>query len=257
MRMRMRMRSQPMSRGHWIFAAATLWGIGGLFVAPDRAEAQRFARYRQADSNTQPGPGPVVVPSPPPSPTPAPQPSAAPAQPPGSPAPAPAPAAEPASPESKPPASPPESEKPAASSKPQPPRYRNGLLFRYQMPCPPLPPDADRDTFYGTRYDDRDAPLQYHYWERKRGGLYGQLLPAQCTACNAPFFRGRPGGVIGPGCEASHPAHRLIHGAFHHLKPVGYYYSGGCWVPKYDLDPWVIGPDNFPYPFKRDHHRGG
>lgn len=133
----------------------------------------------------------------------------------------------------------------------------SGLFTRFQPPTPKLPADRDRDTFYGSRYDNPDASPAYKFNCPKRGGLYGQHLPTNCTTCYSPYFRGQAGGSIGPECVPSHPKKRLLDGIFHPLKPIGHYYGGGCWVPKYDLDPWVIGPDNFPYPFKQDHLHGG
>ena len=132
---------------------------------------------------------------------------------------------------------------------------RSGLLSRFAPAPTRLPPDPDRDTFYGTRYElpDPNRPNAHSH-----GGLYGQRLKAQCTACVSPSFRGAPGkSTLNEGCRPGHPAFRLITNTLHPFRPVDSYYDGGCYVPIYDLDPLVTGPGPYPWPFFRRQPAGG
>ncbi len=135
---------------------------------------------------------------------------------------------------------------------------RSGLITRYSPPLHPfLPPDEDRDSFYDTRY--ADDPYSKYANSMCDGGLYGKRWPADCTASFYPYFRGSPGlSTIGPGCQ---PYHSYIGRAFgnfvHPFRPVCYYYDRGSYVPVYDLDPLIVGPGPFPWPYLKRQHNGG
>jgi hypothetical protein len=133
---------------------------------------------------------------------------------------------------------------------------RSGLLDRFEPIEPHLPHDKDRDTFYTTRWGDKD---QVHRPNNiKNGGLYGRFWKAECTACVYPFFRGSPGrSTLCPDCKRKHFSSRLVRNVFHPFKPVGMYYTGGCYVPIYDLDPLVPGVGPYPYGVFKKEHGGG
>lgn len=135
---------------------------------------------------------------------------------------------------------------------------RSGIVTRYIPREPWMPPDRKRDVFFGTRYDQDHGRPSYDIRNPKRGGLYGQMLTPGCATCYSPYFTGKPGVPrSGPACEPSHPLFRFPNSLLSPLKPVNYYYAGGCWTPVYDLDPWTIGPGTFPYPRVFDHIKGG
>jgi hypothetical protein len=127
-------------------------------------------------------------------------------------------------------------------------RQRSGLITRFTSIKSLLPQDPKRDTFWDYRYGD--VPTQIGQNCMLDGGLYGRPLKADCTACVAPYFWGSPGkSTIGPHCKAPFPASRWLGNAPHPFRPVGMYYDRGCYVPIYDLDPWVPGPGPFPWRF--------
>jgi hypothetical protein len=130
-------------------------------------------------------------------------------------------------------------------------RQRSGLVSRFTTPPAYLPPDADRDTFEGTRYadeqDDAHVFAPRNSW--RNGGMYGKPLPACCTKTTYPFFRGTPGGHVGEECQSGHAAlQRWVLNPFQPFKPVGMYYDRGAHVPIYDFDWTVPGPGPFPWP---------
>jgi hypothetical protein len=133
---------------------------------------------------------------------------------------------------------------------------RSGLLTR-NIPFPNvLPPDPKRDTFYGTHWGD--SPVRKYPNNPLTSGLYGQRYQPDCTACFSPSFRGAPGvNSVGPNCQRGPKMARFVTNIFHQFKPVGHYYSGGCFTPIYDLDPLVPGPGPFPYPFFISRPIGG
>ena len=128
-------------------------------------------------------------------------------------------------------------------------RERSGLFTRIAPILPRLPVDRDRDLFYDTRWEPRHPSERGHWinsW--KDGGLYGLPLSAGCTSCRAPFFRGSPGvGTLDESCRPPSPVGRVLGNIVHPFRPVDSYYSGGCYVPVYDLDPLVPGPGWFPW----------
>lgn len=129
---------------------------------------------------------------------------------------------------------------------------RSGLVSRFVPIEPHLPPDDDRDTFYTTRWGDHPPGDRINSYTD--GGLYGRLYKDRCTACSYPYFRGSPGrDTMCPECHPCHRALRPVTNAVHPFRPVGHYYAGGCYVPVYDLDPWVPGPGPYPWShfFKR------
>ncbi len=135
-------------------------------------------------------------------------------------------------------------------------RQRSGLITRYQPIVSHLPVDRDRDILYGAKWKDRDPHNRTdHRNSFKDGGMYGEPLSADCTKSVYPYFYGSPGrSTIGPDCEGCHEAgRRILTNAVHPFKPVGSYYSGGSYVPIYDLDYFVPGPGPFPWShfFKR------
>ncbi len=133
---------------------------------------------------------------------------------------------------------------------------RSGLLTRYTPEIRSnLPPDPDRDQFYlGRRWGE---PSPKHPNLFCNSGLYGLQYKNQCTACYSPYFSGSPGGTTAPGC-CEPVRFRVLSNFVHPWRPVGGYYSGGCAVPIYDLDPFVPGPGRFPFPwlYKRQHQGG-
>jgi hypothetical protein len=135
-------------------------------------------------------------------------------------------------------------------------QQRSGLLDRFIPIEPHLPHDKDRDDFYTTRWGDKDEVHRPN--NIKNGGLYGRFWKAECTACVYPFFRGSPGqSTICPDCRRKHFSSRLVRNVFHPFKPVGMYYTGGCYVPIYDLDPLVPGVGPYPYGVFPKQHGGG
>lgn len=149
---------------------------------------------------------------------------------------------------------------PARGQVPQPTvpdvNQRSGLISRFIPIQPWLPKDADRDTFYDTRWADRPEVRWPNHI--KHGGIYGLRWGGDCTECNYPNFRGSPGrSTLDPGCRYHHPAARWYENFIHPWRPVCHYYEGGCFVPVYDLDPLVTGPGPFPWPFLLKGHNGG
>lgn len=140
-------------------------------------------------------------------------------------------------------------------------RERSGLFTRIVPIDPHLPPDRKRDVFYNSKWLPR---LQHNrgIWinDWKDGGLYGRVLPAGCTTCRAPYFRGLPGPqTVDPACEPHNKYSRVFGNFTKPFKPVDTYYAGGCYVPVYDLDPFVPGPGWFPWwtPDFANHCFGG
>ena len=130
---------------------------------------------------------------------------------------------------------------------------RSGLISRHIPIVPHLPHDEDRDDYYGTRWGD-DPPSDRHINSHKDGGLYGRTTKSRCTSCFYPYFRGSPGATPDcPECQPCPRVFRAVTNIVHPFRPVCHYYSGGCYVPVYDLDPFVPGPGPFPWPhfFKR------
>ncbi|CAN5895087.1 hypothetical protein BH23PLA1_BH23PLA1_23910 [soil metagenome] len=136
-------------------------------------------------------------------------------------------------------------------------RERSGLFTRHTPIIPMLPIDKKRDIYYDTRWEDPRYPWRrgWHVNSFKDGGLYGMPLPAGCTACRSPFFRGSPG--AGEVCEPPHKSVRFFSALVHPFRPVGSYYAGGCYVPVYDLDPFVPGPGPYPWSHYCKQHTGG
>ncbi len=132
---------------------------------------------------------------------------------------------------------------------------RRLFASRYVPPRTVLPPDPDRDYFFfGRRWSDRLPTFPNFICT---SGLYGLPLTTRCTATYAPYFAGTPGGsTAGICCQPVHL--RVLNNFVHPWRPVGGYYSGGCAVPIYDLDPVVPGPGPFPFPYlyKRQHQGG-
>jgi hypothetical protein len=140
-------------------------------------------------------------------------------------------------------------------------RERSGLFTRIVPIRPHLPPDKDRDLFYNSKWMPRHRSNWGHWinsW--KDGGMYGQPLAAGCTTCRAPYFRGSPGApTVDAACEPFGHGARVFGNIIHPFRPVDSYYSGGCYVPVYDLDPLVPGPGWFPWwvPDFANAHEGG
>jgi hypothetical protein len=133
---------------------------------------------------------------------------------------------------------------------------RSGLISRFVPIRPWLPEDPDRDTFYDTRWADR--PDSAHPNSPCNGGLYGYGWKGDCTACTYPYFRGAPGqSTLDADCAPHGPWSRWWQNFVHPFKPVCVYYAGGCYVPVYDLDPWVTGPGPFPLSLFKKPHDGG
>ena len=125
---------------------------------------------------------------------------------------------------------------------------RSGLISRFVPIVPHLPPDDDRDNFYGTRWGDEPPGERIN--SRKDGGLYGRTYKSRCTSCYYPYFHGSPGrGPLGPDCEPCPKVFRAVTNIVHPFRPVCHYYAGGCYVPVYDLDPLIPGPGPSPWPF--------
>ncbi|RUL86316.1 hypothetical protein [Tautonia sociabilis] len=140
-------------------------------------------------------------------------------------------------------------------------RERSGLFTRIVPIEPRLPVDKDRDLFYNSKWLPR-LPINRGRWVNswKDGGLYGRQLPGGCTSCRAPFFQGMPGAPAVPAeCAPHNHVSRILGNFVHPFKPVDTYYSGGCYVPVYDLDPFVPGPGWFPWwvPDLANIHTGG
>jgi hypothetical protein len=125
---------------------------------------------------------------------------------------------------------------------------RSGILTRHIPITPHLPHDPDRDDFYLTRR--ADAPPHKPNC-MLTSGLYGLPLKCDCTVSFRPYFWGSPGGNYGPDCEKVNC--RLFGNFLHPWRPVYHYYSGGSYVPVYDLDPICPGPG--PFPFPRLYHK--
>ena len=125
---------------------------------------------------------------------------------------------------------------------------RSGVITRHMPIQPNLPHDPDRDDFYQTRRGDQ--PVTRPNWINT-SGLYGLPLKGDCTVSFSPYFNGTPGGCYGPDCQPV--KHRIVNNFLHPFKPVSQYYSGGSYVPVYDLDPMVPGPGPFPWSFM--YHR--
>lgn len=68
---------------------------------------------------------------------------------------------------------------------------RNGHFTRLEPFARPLPHDPYRDTFYGTKYDDRPDGRRPNDWIH--GGLYGQYFEPTPARSYRPYFRGAPG----------------------------------------------------------------
>ncbi|MEW4569575.1 hypothetical protein AB1L88_17050 [Tautonia sp. JC769] len=140
-------------------------------------------------------------------------------------------------------------------------RERSGLFTRIVPIEPNLPVDRKRDTFFNSKWMPRNPA----FWGRgpnswKDGGLYGRVLPAGCTSCRTPYFRGVPGDqTVDATCEPFNHVERVFGNFIKPFKPVDVYYSGGCYVPVYDLDPMVPGPGWFPWwvPDFANKHIGG
>ena len=127
---------------------------------------------------------------------------------------------------------------------------RSGLRTRMMPIIPHLPPDPDRDIYQNTRWANKNEPSSIN--SQFNGGLYGRKWKSSCTACFSPYFIGSPGqSTLTPVCEPSN--HRFFTNFVHPFRPVDRYYAGGCFVPVYDLDPWVPGPS--PYPYPRLYHK--
>lgn len=141
-------------------------------------------------------------------------------------------------------------------------RERSGLISRRTPgPLPQLPPDADRDSYLGTRYADEQDYANclvrpYNSW--RNGGMYGYPFSHACTKAVAPFFVGSPGGSICEDCRSNHPAgRRWVGNLINPWKPVGMYYDRGVYAPIYDFD-WVVpGPGPFPWSHFFKHPTGG
>jgi hypothetical protein len=140
-------------------------------------------------------------------------------------------------------------------------RERSGLFTRIVPIEPRLPVDKERDLFYNSKWLPRHEHSRGNWvnsW--KDGGLYGRVLPGGCTTCRSPFFRGVPGRQsVEPACEPFNQVERVFGNFVKPFRPVDVYYSGGCYVPVYDLDPFVPGPGWFPWwvPDLANKHIGG
>lgn len=131
---------------------------------------------------------------------------------------------------------------------------RSGLITRHIPITPNLPPDADRDRWYVTRWgDDNESHDGVNSF--KNGGLYGRQWKNGCTACYSPYFAGSPGqNTMTHTCKVNN---RLLTNFVHPFRPVCSYYAGGCYVPVYDLDPAVPGPGPFPFKYFFKRPTGG
>ncbi len=133
---------------------------------------------------------------------------------------------------------------------------RSGLISRHIPITPNLPPDADRDKWFVTRWGDDHEQQRFPNWIGT-SGLYGRKYKTGCTACYSPYFTGSPGGqeTLKHTCGKSH--FRAVTNIVHPFRPVCTYYAGGCYSPVYDLDPLVPGPGPFPWPFFFKRPTGG
>jgi hypothetical protein len=133
---------------------------------------------------------------------------------------------------------------------------RSGLISRFTPVPEMLPHDHYRDSFYRTRWADRPQFLLPNWL--CHNGLYGLSWQAKCTECYQPYFFGSPGqSTLNPNCRRVPPLFRGITNITHPFKPVGMYYSGGCYVPLYDLDPLVTGPGPNPWLWFYNWCKGG
>jgi hypothetical protein len=144
----------------------------------------------------------------------------------------------------------------------EPAERRSGLFTRHQpMIAPRLPVDEDRDVSYGTHWQDRKQVHGFLHPNNSwlDGGMYGRKLRADCVQSHYPFFLGAPGRST-IDCEECAPPNkywRYVRNAVHPMRPVGSYYSGGSYVPIYDLDYFVPGPGPFPWNHYIKQHIGG
>jgi hypothetical protein len=150
--------------------------------------------------------------------------------------------------------------RPALAQPPQPfipdITERSGLLMRFAASPEMLPPDPNRDFFYGTRYAD-SGQVKHPNWVKTQG-LYGLGWKAPDTKSVYPYFYGVPGQNTVDSSSRPWPRPlRFIQGLAHPFRPVGSYYSFGSYVPIYDLDPIAPGPGPYPYPFYFNWLHGG
>ena len=119
-----------------------------------------------------------------------------------------------------------------------------------------LPPDARRDFFYTTFWNDKSKitlPNSIH-----GSGLYGKRYEDRANASYYPYFQGSPGqNTLTPKSRPVRPIVRTVDNIAHPWRPVGYYYAAGSYVPVYDLDPVAPGPGPFPWRFFLRRPTGG
>jgi hypothetical protein len=135
---------------------------------------------------------------------------------------------------------------------------RSGLLHRFVLIDPHLPPDTRRDQWYDTRWGD-PPNLRQHPNYYTNGGLYGLRWKAASTQSFAPYFYGAPGSsTLTEDDRPVRAFYRPLSAIVHPFKPVGMYYEQGSYVPVYDLDPVVPGPGPMIWPwFRRLTNWGG
>ena len=150
-----------------------------------------------------------------------------------------------------------------ASARAQPPQpfvpeisERSGLMMRFALTPELLPPDPNRDTFYGTRYADTGLVRHANWYATQ--GMYGLGMKTPDTQSVYPFFYGMPGqSTIDSTSRPWWRPLRFFQGLAHPFRPVGMYYAFGTYVPIYDLDPIAPGPGAYPYPFYFNWLHGG
>ncbi len=130
---------------------------------------------------------------------------------------------------------------------------RSGLLSRFApMMKTNLPHDPDRDTFFGTYYNDR--PVAPNTDNMFNGGMYGQRLDTKCTSTDGPYFYGTVS-ANRANCPECLPEYKTSFGRFgktllgNRWRPVGSYYQNGATVPIYDFRPFSPGPGQDLWPW--------
>src|SRR3954452_16107798 len=96
-------------------------------------------------------------------------------------------------------------------------KRRSGLLTRFTVIDPNLPPDPRRDQWYDTRWGD-PPNLRSHPNFYPNGGLYGLPWRVKDSRSIYPYFYGSPGrNTLSP--DLKRPTFRLASAVFHPFKP--------------------------------------